>query len=96
MTAKEFQATYSAELKDFFESPCGKAFLDTIRGMRPGLIPVQHEHLLIENAGAVRGYEQCLKNIIILSILSPPFEEIQLTYGVKDERKSESESKPQT
>lgn len=88
MTKADFQKNYCTEHKKYIDTSCGQHFLSTLGSMRPAYeYPVQG-HLLDENRGAIRGYELCMRNILVLA--SPPSvsSEIEPTYGVPN-RKAE-------
>lgn len=82
MTQVEYQNTYYSELNKFLVTPCGQHFLSTLGTMRPGYEFPQQPHLLHENRGAMRGYELCLRNALILSKPPAVHHEVQPTYGV--------------
>lgn len=84
MNRDQFQKQFSADLKKFLDSPCGQASLNALSNLRPPYEFKEQEHLLIENRGAIRGYEMCLRNMIALTIQLPQITEVQADYGVPD------------
>lgn len=71
MNKESFQEVHFNQFKAIMESQCGKDLIELLRDMRPPLIPLDSEHRMIENAGAVRGYEQCIKNLLSLVVPVP-------------------------
>lgn len=86
MNAQEFQTNYSSELKKFFDTPMGKEFLGVLNGLRPAYEFPIHDHLLIENRGFVRGFEQCLRSIIALTMAPKVIAQPEANYGVPDKK----------
>ena len=84
MTAKQFQSEHGPELKKFLESNTGKQFLNLLSALRPAYEFPVHEHLMIANREAIRGYESCLLKIVALTM--PPTTPVQpeANYGVPD------------
>ena len=84
MTAKQFQSEHGAELKKFLETNTGKNFLNLLSALRPAYSFPVHEHLMMANREAIRGYESCLLNIVSLTL--PPSTPAQpdANYGVPD------------
>lgn len=96
MTAVEFQGSpHSVELNKFLQSPAGKEFMLTLHGLRPAYESSQYEHVFIENRGAVRGFEICLRSMVALA--SPPkvVAQPEANYGVPDRKTSNAETKPE-
>lgn len=84
MNRQTFQKTYGEELRKFVSTPCGQAMLAALGAQRPPYEFSVQNHLLVENRGAMRGYELCLRNILSLSTPINPPEEIEATYGVAE------------
>lgn len=82
MTKEAFQTTYSNDLKKFFDTPCGQHFLSVLGSMRPPYEYPPQGHLLDENRGAIRGYELCMRNSMVLTIPPSVRHEVEPTYGV--------------
>lgn len=82
MTPTDFRKTYSDQLKTFLATPCGQHFLSVLGSMRPGYEYSVQSHLLIENRGAMRGYELALRNSLGLSMAYSVQQEAEPTYGV--------------
>lgn len=96
MTAIEFQGSpYSAELNEFLQKPAGKAFLGVLHSLRPAYEATPHEHVFLENRGAVRGFEICIRSVVALA--SPPkvVAQPEANYGVPDRKTSNAETKPE-
>lgn len=89
MTAIEFQSSFSGELAQFLLTPCGKELVTILHGLRPAYETSPSEHVFIENRGAVRGYELCLRNI--LGLANPPkiVNAPEANYGVPDKETKE-------
>lgn len=83
MKFEDFQKRHLIEFSNMIESEMGKDLLVTLQASRPTLIPLQQEHLLIENSGAVRGYEQCIKNLLLLKTVIAPRKEITKLYNAE-------------
>lgn len=84
MKPEDFQRQFGVKVKEFLDSPIGREFLNTLSQLRPGYDNNQLEHLFIENRGAIRGYETCLKNLISLSFSPAPSKEVDANYGVEE------------
>ena len=93
MNPTQFQLAHSGDLKLFFESPLGKNFLGALHSLRPSYEFPVHEHLMMANREAIRGYELCLRNIVGLTLLPKPREDIQADYGVKEPKIVKEEGK---
>lgn len=101
MNRSDFQEIHLNQFRAIMESQCGKDMLETLRTERMPLLPIKEDHLLIENSGAVRGYEQCLKNLAALAVpIIPKKPDPKANYGATkkplpsylDEQKKEVES----
>lgn len=86
MTIAEFQTNHSGELKAFFDSQLGRSFLMTLNSLRPGYEFPIHEHLMLANRESIRGYDQCLRNMIALTMAPVKTSEIPANYGVPDKK----------
>lgn len=85
MTQQQFQKEHSGELLKFIQSPFGQNLLTTLGAMRPPYAFPPQDHLLVENRGAMRGYELCLRNILGLTIPYTELSDPKPDYGVKEE-----------
>lgn len=90
MTRQQFQKQFSGDLRNFLESPCGQNFLSTLGTMRPPYEFPAHDHLLAENRGAMRGYELCLRNSLMLTLPYEEAREAQPNYGVPDKAETKT------
>lgn len=84
MIKDQFQKKHSETLKAFYGTECGKALIEALVHLRPPLTPHNIPHLHSENTGAVRGYELCLKHMVNLCVFTPPMNDVEADYGVKD------------
>lgn len=84
MNSQEFQANHSGDLKAVLDSDMGKRLLTVLSSLRPPHEFPPQEHLLIENRGAVRGYELCLRNMISLTMAPKNVTQPEANYGVPE------------
>lgn len=84
MTKDIFQKAYAEDLKKFMGTPCGQALLATLATQRPPYEFSVQNHLLVENRGAMRGYELCMKNLLSLSTPTVVPRDVEANYGVPD------------
>jgi len=89
MTAVEFQSSHSGDLKLFLDSPAGKEFFTILNGLRPTYEFPVHEHLMMANREAIRGYEMCLRNILGLTMPPKITTQPEANYGVPDRKPTE-------
>lgn len=89
MTISDFQKVYGAEWNTAIRTPMFQAALQTLHDAR--MLPTCDgaEHQAVYRLGAIAGYEQAEKNLIILSIpskvlASGPAQD----YGVKEKPES--------
>lgn len=82
ISKEEFQSRHSGDLKSFLQSSCGASLLDALGVLRPQFTPHNLPHLHVENSGAIRGYELCMRNILILSSAPTPPVVLDANYGV--------------
>lgn len=82
MTFQEYQKNYSDQLKTFLDTPAGQNFLSVLGAHRPAYEFSVQNHLLTENRGAMRGYELCMRNAVLLSKPYAVHHDIEPTYGV--------------
>jgi hypothetical protein len=88
MTPKEFQTTYSGDLKKLWDSPLGKALLAVMLNLKPTYEFPIHEHLMLANREAIRGYDMAMRNLVVLSMAPKTATTPEANYGVKDLPKS--------
>jgi len=86
MTATEFQTNHGPQLKEVINSPWGQQFFAVLNSLRPSYEFPVHEHLMIANREAIRGYELCLKTIVALSMPPKVVAEVEANYGVPDRK----------
>lgn len=84
MTPQEFQIKLGPQLKEILQSTLGQSAIAMVNAMKPNYEPSPHEHIFIENRGAVRGYEMCMRNIAALTYVPVIKPDAQQDYGVKD------------
>lgn len=84
MTSDEYYKRHGADLSNFLNSQAGKDLITHLQFVRPNLVPHPAEHLIVEAAGAARGYEQCIKNIFNALIPKTVLKPIDQTYSVKE------------
>lgn len=89
MTAQEFQLTNSNELKVFLNSGIGKDFFTILNSLRPSYEFPVHEHLMMANREAIRGYELCLRNILALTMPPTVNKQPEANYGVPENKTKE-------
>lgn len=89
MTLEIFQTKHAPEVKKFLESDHGKAYLSMINAMRPSYEFPVHEHLMMANREAIRGYEMCMRNMIGVVLPQPQARTVEANYGVKQPEKTE-------
>lgn len=87
MTPVEFQTNHSGDLRAFLDTNLGKEFLALLNGLRPAYEFPIHEHLMIANREAIRGYEMCLRNIVALTMPPKVVTQPEANYGVPDKTK---------
>lgn len=93
ITKEEFQSKYSGELKAFLQTPCGSVLLDALGSQRPSFAPYKEPHLYSENSGSIRGYELCMRNILVLSSAPTPPAVVEANYGVPPPKTTNPEEK---
>lgn len=84
MTPQEFQIALGPQLKEILQSTLGQAAISVVNAMKPNYESSPHEHIFLENRGAVRGYEMCMRNIVALSFVPVIKPEAEQNYGVKE------------
>lgn len=89
MTAQEFQGLHSGDLKKWLETPAGQAFFNILNALRPNYEFPVHEHLMMANREAIRGYEMCLRNIVALTMPPKTVTQPEANYGVPDRKPEE-------
>lgn len=89
MTPVEFQTANAGKLKEFFDSSVGKEFLIMLQALKPAYEFPVHEHLMLANREAIRGYETCLRNMVALALPPKNITQPEANYGVPDKKQSE-------
>lgn len=84
MTKQEFQKVYGEEHRKMLASPYGQAVIATMLSLRPPYEFSVQNHLLVENRGAIRGFDFGVKTFVSLATPINPPQEIEATYGVPD------------
>ena len=84
MTVQNFQTNYADQLKTFLETPCGQNFLTVLGSLRPPYEFSEHDHLLAENRGAMRGYELALRNALAMAMPPRVSQDPEINYGVTE------------
>lgn len=88
MTPQEFQIKLGPQLKEILQSQLGQSAIAMVNSMKPNYEPSPHEHIFIENRGAVRGYELCMRNIAALTYVPVIKPEAKQNYGVEEKEGS--------
>lgn len=82
MKAEEYYKKHGSSLINFLNTDAGKDLVVFLQSARPQFQPLPQEHLVIELYGSIRGYEQCLKNIVSAAIPRNPPITPAISYGV--------------
>lgn len=82
MKSDEFFQKHGPKWQEILTSDLGKDLIAYLQNSRPQFQPLPQEHLVIELYGSIRGYEQCIKNIIGVAIPKPAPVQPTPNYGV--------------
>jgi len=89
MSISDFQKLFGPQLNEFVRSPLGLAMLQTLHDQR--MLPTCDgaEHQAVYRLGAIAGYEQAEKNILLFATQSKlTHASVSQDYGVKEKPES--------
>lgn len=85
MTPKQFTESSNGEwLRAIIADPKGQALINTLTYYQPPFSVSEVPHIFAFQTGERKGFETCLKALVILSTPPKVQTEIEATYGVAD------------
>lgn len=88
MTTKQFQdSSFGAEWKAFLATPAGQALINVGASLQPPFPTSEVPHLFAQAVGKREGFEQCIKNLVALSMAPKIQNEVEANYGIQEKPK---------